>query len=189
MKKWKKWKNEKIDTCQDQEGRKGRGVDLMHAMHFDAFSIHNLLRFKIFCIYFLDLILFLHLHKFWLLFFIPFWNYYRCGNTSKLLFGRFFFSFSIICDNMAPTHDSDTKNLLCVSDFHVKNKILWHLPTLWHVWDMSETFPTKPSITRQAYICHPRQKVQEILMHMEQHVFAVPIVWTIMYSGFAHKIA
>ncbi len=82
-------KKRKIDICQDQEGHKGRRVDLMHTMHFDAFAIHILLIFKIFFNFGIN---FIFAFTKILTFIIPFWDCYRCGDTSKLLFGKFFFS-------------------------------------------------------------------------------------------------
>ncbi len=93
----------KIDICNDQEGHKGRGIDLMNTMHFDAFAIHILLRCKIIFLM-LELIIFLHLQKFLLHFFIPRWNCLGCGDAYKLLFGRFLIMISV--DIMALTHDS-----------------------------------------------------------------------------------
>ena len=41
-------RSDKFEFCCDQEGFKWRGVDWMHAMHFDAFAIHILLNCHIF---------------------------------------------------------------------------------------------------------------------------------------------
>ncbi len=57
------------------------------------------------------------------------------------------FLFMISGYNMAPTCDSDMKNYSVSKTSTSESKIYNIWPTLRHVWDMSKTFPTKPTPT------------------------------------------
>ncbi len=139
-----------------------RGVDWIHAMHFDAFAIIILLNCHIFFI--LELIIILCIFKNSVFSFL-----FHFGIVTYILLLLNFYSedflFTIGGYDMAPTCDSDTKKyyMLETSTSELKISNIW--PTLRHVWDMSKTFPTKP-----CYSSHKtHQQIQNQAMLPWQH--------------------
>ncbi len=132
-----------FDFCWDQEGHKGERSNgcmqciLLHLhlltslrSEFFYFGINN----KVAIAKILNLLFYFTLESLGMWWWM--WWLFQ-------IFTRKIFLFTSSGYDMAPTCDSDTKNYLVLKTSTSESKISNIWPTLWHVWDMSKTFPTK----------------------------------------------